>query len=148
MINNDQIESLSVISTGSNSSYNSSASSSSTSSTSSSCSSSQMSNSTPMNCSSQSNSPNSSLSLSTATSPVSGNYYRNVALNTANYEQISYDFSSIMGDLTNVCGTLNILAKQIDQIVHKIDDKFKFMLDGLAPQDCTINKNQHGSLSN
>ncbi len=39
-----------------------------------------------------------------------------------------------MNDLTSVCGTLNILAKQIDQIVHRIDDRFGIMMGDLNAQ--------------
>lgn len=49
-------------------------------------------------------------------------------------DQISTDFHNIMSDLTNVCSTLNILAKQIDQVVSKIDDKFTNILEGLNNQ--------------
>lgn len=119
MITNDQIESISVISSGS--SYSSSSSNSSTSS---SCSS-QLS-STPTNLSNGISSGNSSLSLSSSTSPSQAQ------INTANYEQIAFDFNTIMGDLTSVCGTLSILSKQIDKIVHRIDDKFTVILEGLS----------------
>ena len=139
MINNDQIESISVISTGSSSSYNSNTSTSSTgssSSSSSSCSS-HMSTSTPTNNSSHNSSANTSLSLSTTMSPSTS--YR--PTNNTSVDQISNDFNNIMSDLTNVCSTLNILAKQIDQIVSKIDDKFTSILEGLNNQQQQQNQN-------
>ena len=140
---NEQIESISVISTSSSSSQISSSSSSSSGSTSSSKSSSTSScssgssppsslltssSSTPKNCSMNS-SMNSSLSMSL---PPNKGHQQDSALQV---EQIAYDFGNIMSDLTNVCGTLHLLAKQIDHIVHKIDDKFTFIIENLNKQN-------------
>ena len=144
---NEQIESISVISTSSSSSQISSSSSSSGSSSSSksstsSCSSGSSppsslltsSSSTPKNCSMNS-SLNSSLSLSMSNK----SHQQQQPDSSFQVEQIAYDFGNIMSDLTNVCGTLHILAKQIDHIVHKIDDKFTFIIENLNKQSSSHN---------
>jgi hypothetical protein len=46
-------------------------------------------------------------------------------------EQLAFDFQAIMNDLKNVCGTLGILARQIDQIVNKMDDKFSLIAENM-----------------
>ena len=46
-------------------------------------------------------------------------------------EQLTFDFQAIMNDLKNVCGTLSVLARQIDQIVNKMDDKFSLIAENM-----------------
>jgi hypothetical protein len=46
-----------------------------------------------------------------------------------------------MSDLKNVCGTLSLLARQIDQVVNKIDDKFGFIIENLSNNNIEINAN-------
>ncbi len=137
MINNDPIESLSI-SSGSSCSYNSStgsslSSTSSNSSTTSSCSSKMSSTPTNSNISSLSLSPSKFKSQAHKQQVLINNQ-----ITSQKYDQIVYDFNGIMGDLTSVCGTLNILAKQIDQIVHKIDDRFGIILSDLNAQQSKI----------
>ena len=45
--------------------------------------------------------------------------------------EIAYDFGAIMSDLKIACGTLTLLARQIDSVVGKIDEKFGFIFESL-----------------
>ena len=115
MITNEHIETLPSSCSSTSSSCSSSASTTGSSSIS-------TLSSTPGTGSSSTTSSNSSPSTSNNTSFIN------------KQEQLAFDFHIIMNDLKNVCGTLNVLARQIDQIVNKMDDKFNLIVENLNTQ--------------
>ena len=132
MITNEHIETLPSSCSSTSSSCSSSASTTGSSSIS-------TLSSTPGTGSSSTPSSNSSPSTSNNTSFIN------------KQEQLAFDFHIIMNDLKNVCGTLNVLARQIDQIVNKMDDKFNLIVENLNSQqieDLTNLKNSQRNVNN
>ena len=112
---NENLDTINLTSSGSTVSSNcsSSSSSSSASSTASNCS-----PDTPNGCSSN---PNSYITITAASN----------AQKSLQLDEMTANFGLIMKDLKNVSTTLNLLARQIDLVVNKMDSKFNLIIDNM-----------------
>ncbi len=88
---------------------------------------------------------NSSSTASTTSSPSTSNNNMLHPTFLNKQDQLAFDFHLIMSDLKTVCGTLSILAKQIDQIVNKMDDKFNMIIENLHQDELVQQNNKINS---
>ena len=88
-------------------------------------------------CSSGNNSSSSLVSSSVASNHSYKNSNSNPKLLNSKVQlsEVAYDFGTIMNDLKIACSTLTLIARQIDQVVSKIDDKFGFIFENLSPNN-------------
>lgn len=90
------------------------------------------SSSTASTCSSGNNSSSSLASSSNSSTNSYPNSNSSKCLTSkVQLNEIAYDFGAIMSDLKIACGTLSLLARQIDSVVGKIDEKFGFIFESL-----------------
>ncbi len=90
------------------------------------------SSSTASTCSSGNNSSSSLVSSSNGSTNSYPNSNSSKCLTSkVQLNEIAYDFGAIMSDLKIACGTLSLLARQIDSVVGKIDEKFGFIFESL-----------------
>ena len=90
------------------------------------------SSSTASTCSSGNNSSSSLVSSSNSSTNSYPNSNSSKCLTSkVQLNEIAYDFGAIMSDLKIACGTLTLLARQIDSVVGKIDEKFGFIFESL-----------------
>ena len=80
------------------------------------------------------NNANSSSSSSNIYVPSSSSVSSSLSsssLTRAQLDDVAYDFGMIMMDLKNVCTTLSMLARQIDQVVQRVDNKFGYIIENI-----------------
>jgi len=82
-------------------------------------------------CSSGNNSSSSLISSNGSNTSYPNSNSSKCSTSKVQLNEIAYDFGAIMGDLKIACGTLTLLARQIDSVVGKIDEKFGFIFESL-----------------
>ncbi len=129
---NESLDTINLTSSGSTTSSTCSSSSSSSSSSASNCSP----NSPP-------NHINSYLVMSSSGNASSSSSNAKSMLISPHLDEVTANFGMIMKDLKTVSSTLNLLARQIDQVVNKMDTKFNFIIENMNSQSCDSNENKN-----